>query len=43
MGGVTSYIASTMAIALPLGIILFGVYDALCDAGRYANFVLGLF
>jgi len=43
IGGATSYMASTMAIALPLGIILFGIYEALCDAGRYTNFVLGLF
>jgi hypothetical protein len=41
--GATSYMTATMAISIPLGLILYAVYDALCDAGRYANFVIGLF
>jgi hypothetical protein len=41
--GAASYMAATMAISLPLGLMFYAIYDTLCDAGRYTNFVLGLF
>lgn len=39
----TSYLVTTVAVSLPLGLMLYAVYDTLCAAGRYTNFVLGLF
>lgn len=41
--GVTTYVGTTMAISLPLGLIFYTIYVSLCDGGRYANYVLGLF
>lgn len=39
----TSYVVTTVAVSIPLGLLLYAVYDTLCAAGRYTNFVLGLF
>lgn len=41
--GVSTYVASTMAISLPLGFMFYQMYLSLCDGGRYANYLLGLF
>ena len=39
----TSYLITTLSVSIPLGLVLYGIYDTLCSAGRYTNFVLGLF
>lgn len=41
--GVASYMAATTAISIPLGLLFYTFYGSLCDAGRYANFIIGLF
>lgn len=39
----TSYIAATVAISIPLGLMFLSIYESLCDGGRYANYLIGLF
>lgn len=39
----TSYLVTTLAVSIPLGLLFYAIYDTLCSAGRYTNFVLGLF
>lgn len=41
--GSTSYVTTTVAVSVPLGLMFYSIYDALCTAGRYTNFMLGLF
>jgi hypothetical protein len=41
--GAVNFMAATMAISIPFGLMFYSIYDALCDAGRYASFLLGLF
>lgn len=41
--GAINFLAATMAISIPFGLMFYSIYDALCDAGRYASFLLGLF
>lgn len=39
----TSYLLTTLAVSVPLGLGFYAIYDALCSAARSTNFVLGLF
>lgn len=41
--GSYGFIAVTITISIPLGLMFYSIYDSLCAAGRYANFILGLF
>lgn len=39
----TSFLMSTLVIAIPLGLMLWTMYGSLCSAGRQGNLILGLF
>lgn len=39
----TSLIMSTLVIAIPLGMMFRALYSSLCEAGRQANLLIGLF
>lgn len=39
----TSLIFSTLVIAIPLGLMLWAIYGALCGAGRQASLIIGIF
>jgi hypothetical protein len=39
----TSLLMSTLVIAIPLGLMLWAIYGSLCEAGRHANLIIGLF
>src|SRR4051794_26237400 len=39
----TSLLVSTLAIAIPLGLMLWAIYGSLCESGRQANLMIGIF
>lgn len=39
----TSFLMATLVIAIPLGMMFLAIYDSLCEGGRQANLLLGLF
>lgn len=41
--GAIGYMAATLIVSVPLGLMFLSIYEALCSAGRYSNFILGLF
>lgn len=39
----TGYLMVTLAVSIPLGLVLHSIYTALVQAGGSASFILGLF
>lgn len=39
----TTFILSTLVIAIPVGLMLWAIYGALCGAGRQASLIIGIF
>ena len=39
----TSFLMATLVIAIPLGMMFLAMYDSLCEGGRQANLLIGLF
>lgn len=39
----TSFLILTLALSIPLGFVCMRIYFALCDGGRLANTLIGLF
>lgn len=38
-----SYLGAALAISIPLGLMFYSIYESMCSAGRYADFMLALF
>ncbi len=39
----TSFLMVTLMVSIPLGMMFYSIYGALCRAGYSANLILGLF
>lgn len=39
----TSFLMATLVIAIPLGMMFLSMYESLCEGGRQANLLIGLF
>lgn len=40
---VTSFLMATLSISIPMGYMFLRIYFSMCDAGRQANLLIGLF
>lgn len=40
---VTSFLMTTLSISIPMGYMFLRIYFSMCDAGRQANLLIGLF